>query len=486
MGTNVPPLTFGAAGITAPTEEAILAGVQADQQAAFGGNLNPSLATPQGQLASSLAAIIGAVNDAFLGLAQQFDPAHATGRFQDGLARIYFLTRQPALPTTLSVSCAGLPGVVIPLNAQITDQQGNAYVATAAGTIAPSGSVTVQFACTLPGPVPVPPASSVSIFQAVNGWDSATVIGGIVGQNVETRSAFETRRQNAVAANSVGPLAAIRGAVLAVAGVEDCYVTDNSAGVPTLIGGVTLAANSVFVAVAGGSATAVAEAIWTRKIPGCSYNGDTTVLVSDTQAGYAPPFPSYLVTFQNAANWPLPVYFSVDIVNATTVPSNAAQLIQNALISAFAGGDGGPKAGIGGLLLASRYAPPIQALGTWAQIRSLKLGSPNDAVATVTGSISGATLTISAILSGLPQIAAGMMLASGTSVTGTATVAPGTSIVSQVSGSTGGTGVYTISLSQGTVAASPMLVTPIDDDFIAVQINQLPEIFAANVIVVLN
>ena len=65
-GTAVPTPTLGANGFIAPAESAILTGVEQDIQAAFGGNLNMSPATPQGQLASSLAALIGNVNNLFL------------------------------------------------------------------------------------------------------------------------------------------------------------------------------------------------------------------------------------------------------------------------------------------------------------------------------------------------------------------------------------------------------------------------------------
>jgi Baseplate J-like protein len=484
LTTNVPGVTFGPNGFQAPTQAAILAGVQADQLAAFGAALNPSLATPQGQLASSTTAIIGAADDTFIALCNMFDPAFATGRFQDALARIYFLTRQPALPTVLTVLCTGLPGVVIPPNAQIQDQVGNTYVATAGGTIGPSGTVSLQFANALPGPNSVPGANTISIFQAINGWDAVSVQSGVVGQNVETRSAFETRRQNSVAANAAGYLSAIRGAVLNVPGVTDAYATENTSNSPQTIGGVTLKANSLYVAAAGGTPAAVAQAIWSRKAPGCSYNGDTTVVVFDQNSGYSAPFPSYQVVYQNAANWPLPIFFNVTLVNSAAVPSNALQLIQNALASAFVGGDNGPRAQIGSLLLASRYAPAIQALGTWAQIKSLSIASPNDATATISGSISGSTLTVTAITGGTPGIAAGMIVVSG-SAAGSSTVAQGALILAQLSGSAGGTGTYSVNISQ-TVLSGPMSITAINKNFTQVQINQEPVFVANDVVLTLS
>ncbi len=56
--SHVPPIVFSPAGLTVPQPTEVLAGVFADIDEAFGGGLNPALETPQGQLATSQAAII--------------------------------------------------------------------------------------------------------------------------------------------------------------------------------------------------------------------------------------------------------------------------------------------------------------------------------------------------------------------------------------------------------------------------------------------
>ena len=117
MTTNVPQITFSPTGLTVPTEAEILAGVQLDNNAAFGGNLNPALETPQGQMASSLAAIIADKDAQIAYLANQFDPTYAEGRFQDALGKIYFLTRIPSAGTVVQLTCYGLNGTVIPVGA---------------------------------------------------------------------------------------------------------------------------------------------------------------------------------------------------------------------------------------------------------------------------------------------------------------------------------------------------------------------------------
>lgn len=481
MGTNVPPPTFGPNGFIAPAESAILAGVQADINQAFGGDLNfgtPTNPTPQGQLATTMAAVIGNVYDLFTYYTTQTDPAYAQGRMQDAIGRIYFIERLPAQPTVLQVQCQGLAGVVIPSGppggALIQDGNGNIYTCTEAGVISPGGSVTLTFAANVPGPVPVP--ESVSIYQSIPGWDSATLVSGTEGNAVESRSAFEARRNASVANNALGTLPSIKGKVLEVPGVLDCYVTENDLSTSRVVGGVLLAPNSVYVAVVGGQAAAVAQAIWLKKQPGAAYNGNTTVTVEDTSAGYNPPYPSYQVSFEVPSG--LPVIVAVDIVNNGSLPTGFAQTIQNAIVSAFAGGDGRPRATIGATIYASRYYSTVFALGSWAEIINIKLGSPNAPSATFNGSISGTTLNVTSVSSG--TLAVGQTLASGSAV-GSGIVAPYTTITALGTGS-GGTGTYTVSTSQ--FAPSQQMVSYVaNNDTLIVDINQTPSITAAGVAV---
>lgn len=232
MTTNVPAPSLGPTGFTAPSEADILAGVQADLNAAFGGDLNPGLATPQGQIAQSLAAILGDANDQFLALANGVDPAFADGRMQDAIARIYFIERKPAQPTVVTATCSGLTGVIIPAGSKAQDADGNIYVTTAAATIPALGSVDVTFNGLKTGPIPCAPGQLNAIYQALPGWDSVTnAAAGAIGSDVESRADFEYRRARSVAMNAHGSLEAVLAAVLDVAGVLDAYAAENVTGV---------------------------------------------------------------------------------------------------------------------------------------------------------------------------------------------------------------------------------------------------------------
>lgn len=470
--TNVPAPTWTPNGFVIPSDDAILTGVQADQNAAFGGDLNPALETPQGQLATSQTAIISNADQTFLFYTTQTDPAFAIGRMQDAIGRIYFIERIPAEPTLVTATCTGLAGTVIPPGSLAQAGDGNTYTCTDGGAIPVGGSIFLTFACNTVGPIACPANTLNVIARAIPGWDTINnPSDGVLGRNTEGRAAFEARRAASVALNSRGALPSVRGAVLSVAGVLDAYVTENVTGSPVTIGDFTLAAHSLYVAVVGGTDANVANAIWSKKAPGCAYNGNTTVTVQDTNSGYTPPYPSYSVSFERPAA--LTVLFAITIANSSLVPSNATDLIQSAIIGAFAGADGGSRAQIGSTLYASRYYATIAALGPWVQIVSILIGSNNAASAKFTASISGTNMTVSAVASG--TLAANQIV-SGTGVT------EGTTIVSQSSGSPGSTGVYVISPSE-TVGSTAMVSAIPNLTTVTVGIDQVPVTAAPDIIV---
>ena len=617
MTTNVPQIQFTSVGFVAPSGPAVLAGVQLDINAAFGSNLNYGLTTPQGQLAQSWGAIIVNSNSVFVYYAQQSDPAYASGRFQDAIGRIYYMTRKASQPTALQVVCSGAQGVVIPIGALIVDTSGNQYQCVQTGTIPAGGSISLSFAAVIPGPTAVP--ATVTIYQAIPQWDSAVVASGAIGTNVESRSQFESRRADSVAGNSFGAIGSIIGAVAAVPGVLDFYGYNNNTPAPVTINGQTIAAYSIYICVAGGVPSDVAQAIFSKKGAGAPMTGNTTVTVYDSNPLYSSPIP-YTITYQIPAA--LQVLFKVTIVNGSTVPSSAATQVQNALVAAFAGGTlaanftgsvsgttltvsaiasgtlqvgqvitdltgnlaanttitalgigtGGvgtysvsisqtvisetisavtpsniatPRARIGSLLYANAYIPAISALGSWAQVALIQIGSANQTDAVCLGKIVGTVLTVptGGVISGTISVgdyvtdAFGRILngtyivsfgtgtggvgtynvnntqtvsgaaftgtGSGTNLTASAVtgtigigdtitgtgVPANTTIVSQTSGTAGGAGVYvtsnsTTSSGASLVANETISFAQANHSNVQVNTNQVPQLTAANIVVV--
>jgi len=544
--TNVPAISQSAVGWVAPAQSAVLTGVTADINSAFGGGLNfPSgaptagtVAPPQAQLATSEAAIVGNTNDLLLALFNGVDPAYASGRMQDAIGRIYFLTRIPAQPTVAQCTCVGLAGVIIPAGTLAQDTAGNTYSCQETGTIPAGGSIVLPFANNVQGPITCSAGTLTTIYQTIPGWDSITnASDGVIGSLVETRAQFENRRQQSVAINAIGYTQAIVGAILSLPGVIGAFAFDNANNYPYAIGptavvtgsisgttltvtavasgtvavgqvvsckgaptGITITAlgsgsggtgtytisssqtassetiqlggvqinpNSLYVAAAGGAAQSIANAIWAKKSPGCSYNGNTTVTVYDTSEPYPAPGIPYSVTFELPADEE--IYFKVSILNSPAVPPNATTLIQNAILNAFIGADGGTRAQMGSNILASRYYAGITTLGSWAALSGLTMGAeiaPYAAV--ITGSsISGNTLTVGSVSSG--ALAIGQVL---TDTTGD--IVLGTTITAG-SGSS-----WTVSISQ-TVASETMNAVAVTSTSLQLLINQMPVTSANNI-----
>lgn len=468
---TVPQPSFGPNGFVTPAEPDILVAVKAEINAAFRNDLNMADETPQGQLAVSQTAAIGNANDSFVFLSQQFDPKYNSGRYQDAVARIYFIERIPASSTIVTVTCGGLANVVIPQNALVVAADGNQYFAISGGTIPLAGSIDLQFQCVKTGPIECPAGSinsalpGAGIFQAVNGWDSVlNAADGVLGRNEETPSEFEQRRALSVAQNSQGSLPSVLGAVLTTAGVTDAFVTENVNQTAQTIRGFTLNPNSIYVCAVGGTDSDVAHALWTKKSPGCGYNGNTTIVVQDTNSGYNPPLPSYNVSFERPSS--VTVTFTVTIANGPQVPANATALVQAAIVAAFAGLDGGARARIGSTIFASRFYAPIAAIGSWVSIVNIKIGCSNAPTSVFVGSISGTTLTVSSLTSGIIGV--------GQQITGNG-VAPGTVIQSGSGTSWQVSQTQTVSSGtmQGVIASSDEIIIDIDQSPVTASGNTL-------------
>lgn len=472
--TNVPGLTFTDRGFVAPSEASVLAGVQTDINAAFGGGVNPALNTPQGQLATSTTAVIGEKDSSLVNLFNQFDPAYASGRAQDALGRIYFISRNPAQPTVVQALCTGGQGVIIPAGATSRAADGLIYTCTD-GTdpvtgIPATGNITLTFACNKSGPIACPAGSLSTIFQAIPGWDSITnPTDGVLGTLVESRAAFELKRAASVAKNARGSLPSVLGAVLDVSDVLDAYVTENTTGAPITIRGVSVAAKSLYVSAVGGVDQNVANAIWTKKAPGCGYNGNTTITVHDSNSGYSPPLPSYAVSFERPLS--LATLFAVVLSNNSQVPSNATAQIQGAIMAAFAGADGGTRARIASSIFASRYYGPIAALGSWVTPISILVGSNNSTGATFTGIIVGTALTVSGVTG---------TVAIGQTISDLLGDVPAGTIIQSGSGSS-----WVINKSL-TVSSRAMKAAKATLQLVDVNADQVPTINADNILVTLT
>ena len=399
MTTNVPAITWVNGSPVLPAELDILSGVQEDINTAFGGGVNPSLQTPQGQLAQSETALIGQKNNEIAYIANQVNPAFASGIWQDAIGYIYFITRIPGAGTVVQATCTGAVGTVIPAGAVAQDTSGYLYSSVSAATIPASGFVTIEFQNETQGPIACNIGALSNIYTAIAGWDTITnTTAGALGNYVESRADFEARRAASVAGNAVNSLQSIYGAVASLANVIGVLVVDNPSNGTVNYGPTSypLAPHSVCVSVAGGTSSDIAQAIWGKKPPGCNYNGNTSVTVYDNN--YSTPVP-YTVTYLTPTS--VPVYFNVNIKNSSLLPANITTLVQNAVIQTFNGLDGsGPPVSIGSTSYSGRYYANINAISPNVNVIEVYLGT----------SASPTTLSLTMGIDQLPTLTASNIL----------------------------------------------------------------------------
>ena len=214
-----------------------------------------------------------------LKLANSFNPAGATGLFQDALGKVYFLERKIEQPTMVTVECRGLQGTVIPYGAIVQDEQGHTFYNKVIGaTIGEDGTCECLFRCSVYGTIVVDAGAVNKIITVIPGWDSVTNKSpGLTGREQETQSEFEARRAASVAKNAHGLAEAVEGTVNNLAGVVACKIEQNRTNDPVTKKGVSIPSHSVYLSVYGGDQLEIGKVMHEKLDAGCGTAGNTKV-----------------------------------------------------------------------------------------------------------------------------------------------------------------------------------------------------------------
>ena len=352
---TIPNIQFTAQGIGAPSREAVTAGLWAMMRQAFGSNITEDARTPQGQLVTSLTAVITDRDSQFIELANNFDPRYSFGKFQEALGAIYFLSRSEATRSVVTLKFTGLAGSAVPSGTQVRDDNGNIWETTQSGAVSvATGTVTLLARAQVPGPIQAATGTINNLLDTLPGIDRAeNLVPAVPGSNEESRADFELRREGSVAANSRLTNSAVYGAVFDLADVIDVRVVDNPSGDAITVGATNypMIRNSLLVSVVGGDDYEIAGKIMAKGGTGCAFVGNTDVLWKDTD-NYDDGFPpEYNVKFLRPDI--IPLYFDIRVADFSTVSgpqiTAARQSIANQLAS------GPRRARIGGTVVASSF-----------------------------------------------------------------------------------------------------------------------------------
>ena len=324
-------------------------------------DINTAPETPQGQIIDAETLAITQKDAELAFLANMFNPKTARGIWQEALAEIYFIKRKKAVNSRCYCVLTGLNGTLIEKGSKIQSSADDTYwYLLETVTINDNSSVTALFECESEGAVIASPNTLNKIITTVAGWDTVNNIqSATVGTLEESQQAFEKRRYDSVALNSVGTIASVFSRVNQIDDVVGCYVVDNKTNINKIIDDYLLKPHSIYVAVIGGSNQDIAEAIYRSLSAGCDYNGNTQITVVDPHTHAKEKVTFMRPTQQN-------VYIKVNVFDKD-LPDDYENLIKNAVITNFYGqdeqieiaGEAVTRAIMGDDIYASRFLPSI-------------------------------------------------------------------------------------------------------------------------------
>jgi len=316
--------TVGPTGITTPALQDIIQSLIASMQQIFGADIYLDVSTQDYQMLALIAQAQYDSNLATIAAYNQFSPQTATGQGLDSCVKTNGIQRENPEFSTAVCTIIGQAGVSIP-EGLLIDPSGNLWALPENLTIPVSGTLTETATCQTAGAVTAD-ANTLTINTVILGWSGVTNLQAIPGAPVETDGELRQRQTISTAIPSRTQLGAIQGAIANIAGVERSQVYQNDTGTPDVNG---IPGHSISVVVAGGDATAIAQAIELMKDGGCGTYGSTTVVVEDPNGL---PIP---INFYELAE--ITVYVDVTITPLTGYVGSTAQAIQ-AAVAAFISG----------------------------------------------------------------------------------------------------------------------------------------------------
>lgn len=147
----------------------------------------------------------------------------------DRVVKLLGVIRQPAVKATGIVRFSGTNGTIVPIGIRVSTGAGIIFVTTASGTVA-AGTVSLAVECQTYGV-----AGNVGIGTIITMVDNVTGIVTITnlaatsgGEEIETDSALRYRASLALEQVGKATVAAIEAAVLAVPGVTNVIINENT------------------------------------------------------------------------------------------------------------------------------------------------------------------------------------------------------------------------------------------------------------------
>lgn len=276
-------------GTIIPDTSETIAQVEAMHREAWGPNVVLEPETPLGKIAVTDTIILNSAAQSQAIAANMLNPDMASGIALDALGAMLRIYRREATRSILTgVQLRGVEGTLIPAGSICVDVNGERWEMSGSVVLDSNGLGESTFLSVNTGPIEcavgelnaIEPESVVSGWEAVENFSSAAV-----GSPKESNPQFRRRRRRELAKNSSGSLIAIDAALFGIPNVRSISRRENYTDQTQVIDFVTMVPHSIWYCVEGGDDLEVATAIMSKKDPGCNFNGNITVPVTEPFSG---------------------------------------------------------------------------------------------------------------------------------------------------------------------------------------------------------
>ena len=255
-------------------------------QDALGADIDTEAGTFQGQMILNDTAMLAYAQNQCALIANSYSVLTAKGTALDVVANFWGYYRKQGVATVVNCLLTGTGGTVIPAGSLVGDGTYQ-YKLLDDVTIGEGGSIVGQFQCVTSGAISVVSGGVDEIITEVDGWDTVyNNSAGITGYDTESDNAFRARiTANWFNIRARGALGAIWDNMGALNNVASVLVRENPSNADMIIDDFTLPEHSVFVCIAGGDSTEIAECMYNQKTIGANTSGNTVVTYYDSTTG---------------------------------------------------------------------------------------------------------------------------------------------------------------------------------------------------------
>lgn len=314
-------------------------------RAALGSDLSLEAENIQSELISVESEAFADVDGQGVDIGNNNNPTVASGRWLDDIVSFLGFVRQGATRSTVTATIGGVDQTIIPARSIAETIGGDQFRTTADVTIPPGGSATVQFESVNTGPVPAAANSLRTIITQVLGWNSVdNAASAALGRNEETDTELRDRYNLSLSVNNIGTSDSLRARLLALNGVTDCLILENSTNADVAAAanrGVAVSAHTIASVVEGGNASDIVEVLGRHKPLGIGTSGTSSGTYNHRGGS------TTTVDWVAVTRTPVKIVMSIN-TNAARYPGDGDSRIRQSIVDYFAGvGEFTERGGIG-------------------------------------------------------------------------------------------------------------------------------------------